>query len=228
MHRKMILPLLFGLIGAAILVALGTWQVQRLAWKQGVIAAAQAQMQAEAIALPATPQPEADRYRPVRVEGRFLGSDPGGEAHVLTSIPGEGPGFLVIAAFETTQGRRILIDRGFLPEDQKGSPRPGQAAQITGNLIWPDDVNSSTPAPDTARNIWFGRDVAAMAQALHTDPLMIVAREDTGQGITPRPVTVTFTNNHLGYAITWFSLAVAWLGMTALYLWRIRRRSNEA
>lgn len=224
MHRKMILPLLFGLIGAAILLGLGTWQVQRLAWKEGVIAAAEAQMQAAPAPLPATPQPEADRYRPVRVEGRFLGK----EAHVLTSIPGEGPGFLVIAAFETTQGRRILIDRGFLPEDQKPAARPPQAAQITGNLIWPDDVNSSTPAPDTARNIWFGRDVAAMAQALGTDPVMVVAREGTGQGITPRPVTVTFTNNHLGYAITWFSLALAWLGMTALYLWRIRRRSNEA
>ena len=224
MHRKMILPLLFGLIGAAILVALGTWQVQRLAWKQGVIAGAAAQMQAAPTPLPATPDPEADRYRPVQVSGRFLGA----EAHVLTSIPGEGPGFLVIAAFETTAGRRLLIDRGFLPEDQKTAPRPGQAAQITGNLIWPDDVTPSTPAPDLARNIWFGRDVAAMAQALGTDPVMIVAREDTGQGITPRPVTVTFTNNHLGYAITWFSLAFAWLGMTGLYLWRIRRRSNEA
>ncbi|HRK43267.1 MAG TPA: SURF1 family cytochrome oxidase biogenesis protein, partial [Gemmobacter sp.] len=61
----MILPLLFGLIGAAILVALGTWQVQRLAWKQGVIAAAEAQMQAAPAPLPATPDAEADRYRPV-------------------------------------------------------------------------------------------------------------------------------------------------------------------
>ncbi|MBL8561461.1 MAG: SURF1 family protein [Gemmobacter sp.] len=224
MHRKMILPLLFGLIGAAILVGLGTWQVQRLAWKEGVIARAEAQMQAAPAPLPATPDPEADRYRPVRVEGRFLGP----EAHVLTSIPGEGPGFLVIAAFETAQGRRILIDRGFLPEDQKTTPRPAQAASLSGNLIWPDDVTTATPAPDTARNIWFGRDVEAMAEALHTDPLMMVAREPTGQGITPRPVTVTFTNNHLGYAITWFSLAFAWLGMTVLYLWRIRRRSNEA
>ena len=224
MHRKMILPLLFGLLGAAILIGLGTWQVQRLAWKQGVIDRAEAQMQAAAIALPTTPDPARDRYRPVQLSGRFLG----GEAHVLTSITGEGPGFLVVAAFQTEDGRRILVDRGFLPEDQKSVARPGQAAQITGNLIWPDDVNSSTPAPDRARNIWFGRDVAAMAQALQTEPLMVVTRDATGQGITPRPVTVTFTNNHLGYAITWFSLAFAWLGMTGLYLWRIRRRSNEA
>lgn len=224
MHRKMILPLLFGLIGAAILVALGTWQVQRLAWKQGVIARAEAQIQQAPAPLSWHVSFPRDQYLPVTVTGRFLGE----EAHVLTSIPGEGPGFLVIAAFQTDRDRRILIDRGFLPEDQKSAPRPGQAMAVTGNLIVPDDVTSSTPAPDTARNIWFGRDVAAMAAALNTEPLMIVAREPTGQGIAPRPVTVTFTNNHLGYAITWFSLAFAWLGMTALYLWRIRRRSNEA
>lgn len=221
MHRKMILPLLFGLIGAAILVALGTWQVQRLAWKQGVIARAEAQIRQG-------PQPLSwhvsfprDQYLPVTVTGRFLGQ----EAHVLTSVQGIGPGFLVVASFETERGRRILIDRGFIPQDQKTAARPGQAATVIGNLIRPDDVTRATPAPDLARNIWFGRDVDAMAAALNTEPLMMVARSDTGQGLTPRPVTVTFSNNHLGYAITWFSLAFAWLGMTGLYLWRIRRRN---
>lgn len=221
MHRKMILPLLFGLIGAAILVALGTWQVQRLAWKQGVIARAEAQIRQG-------PQPLSwyalfprDQYLPVTVTGQFLGQ----EAHVLTSVQGIGPGFLVVASFETDRGRRILIDRGFIPQDQKNAARPGQAATVIGNLIRPDDVTRATPAPDLARNIWFGRDVDAMAAALNTEPLMMVARSDTGQGLTPRPVTVTFSNNHLGYAITWFSLAFAWLGMTGLYLWRIRRRN---
>ncbi len=221
MHRKMILPLLFGLIGAAILLALGQWQVQRLAWKQGVIAQAEAQMTAAPVPLAAEPVFPRDQYLPVTVTGRFLAR----EAHVLTSVQGIGPGFLVVAAFETDEGRRILIDRGFIPQDQKDAARPGLAAVVTGNLIRPDDVTSSTPAPDLGRNIWFGRDVDAMAAALSTDPVMIVARQDTGQGLTPRPVTVTFSNNHLGYAITWFSLAFAWLGMTGLYLWRIRRRN---
>ncbi|MDR0808362.1 MAG: SURF1 family protein [Gemmobacter sp.] len=221
MTRRMILPMSFGLIGAAILIALGTWQVQRLHWKTALIAAAEARMAEPAGPLAAEVEFPRDRYLPVRVSGRFLGP----EAHVLTSIPDEGPGFLVIAAYETGDGRRILIDRGFVPEAQKNTPRPPHAAEVTGNLNLPDDVTSATPPPDMGRNIWFGRDVAAMAGVLGTEAVLIVARSDTGDGVAPRAVTATFRNDHLSYAITWFSLAVAWLGMTGTYLWRIRRRN---
>ena len=221
MTRRMILPLLFGLIGAAILISLGTWQMQRLHWKNAIIAVAEARMAEAPAHLAAEVVFPRDRYLPVQVAGRFLGP----EAHVLTSIQNEGPGFLVIAAYETTEGRKILIDRGFVPETQKDAPRPPRAQAVVGNLSLPDDVNSATPAPDTARNIWFGRDVAAMAAALGTEPVLIVAREGTGDGIRAQPVTSTFRNDHLGYAMTWFSLALAWLGMTGAYLWRIRPRN---
>lgn len=221
MSRRMILPLLFGLVGAAILIGLGTWQVQRLHWKEGLIATAEAKIAMPAVALPTQPDPVADRYLSVTVQGRFLGP----EAHVLTSIQGQGPGFLVIAAYQTDDGRRILVDRGFVPETAKTAPRPPREVAVTGNLNWPDDVNSATPPPDEGRGIWFGRDVAAMASALGTEPLMLIARSDTGDGVQAQPVSATFRNDHLGYAITWFSLAVVWLGMTVSYLWRIRRRN---
>ncbi|WP_226341279.1 SURF1 family protein [Gemmobacter serpentinus] len=217
----MILPLFFGLLGALTLVSLGNWQMNRLHWKTAIIAEATARMTeppaplAQDIAFPR------DRYLPVAVTGRFLGP----ELHVLTSIQNEGPGFLVIASYETDTGRKIMVDRGFIPEDQKDAARPPHAQAVSGNLSQPDDVNSATPAPDLARNIWFGRDVTAMATALGTEPVLIVAREDTGDGIRPRGVTATFRNDHLGYAITWYSLALAWLGMTGAYLWRIRRRN---
>jgi len=221
MHRRMILPLLFGLIGAAILIGLGSWQMQRLHWKEGLIAGAEARIAEAPVPVPAQPDPATDRYLSVTAAGRVAGA----ELHVLTSIQGEGPGFLVITAFDLADGRRILLDRGFIPEAAKTDARPPRALTVTGNLNWPDDVNASTPAPDTGRNIWFGRDVAAMAAALGTDPVMLVAREDTGDGIRAQGVTATFRNDHLGYAITWFSLALAWLGMTAAYLWRIRQRT---
>lgn len=221
MSRRMILPLLFGLVGAAILIGLGTWQVQRLHWKEGLIATAEAKIAMPAVALPTQPDPVADRYLSVTVQGRFLGP----EAHVLTSIQGQGPGFLVIAAYQTDDGRRILVDRGFVPETAKTAPRPPREVAVTGNLNWPDDVNSATPPPDEGRGIWFGRDVTAMASALGTEPLMLIARSDTGDGVQAQPVSATFRNDHLGYAITWFSLAVVWLGMTVSYLWRIRRRN---
>ena len=67
MSRRMILPLLFGLVGAAILIGLGTWQVQRLHWKEGLIATAEAKIAMPAVALPAQPDPVADRYLSVTV-----------------------------------------------------------------------------------------------------------------------------------------------------------------
>jgi surfeit locus 1 family protein len=179
-------------------------------------------MAADPVPLPAVPDPDQDRYRAVSVTGSFTGE----EAHVLTSTREAGPGFLVIAAYETTDGRRILIDRGFVVETEKTTPRPQRAVPVTGNLNWPDDVTASTPGYDAARAIWYGRDVTGIAAVLNTEPVLVIARSDTGDGVTARPVTTAgFRNDHWQYAVTWFSLAVVWAGMTVLLLWRIRSRT---
>ncbi|MFN7597545.1 MAG: SURF1 family protein [Cereibacter sp.] len=223
MTRRMILPLLFGLAGCAILIALGSWQMQRLAWKQAILAQISARLADTPVALPVMPDPTVDKYLPVRVAGRFTGTG----IDVLASLRGVGAGYRVIAAFQTDDGRRIMIDRGFLPEDQRDRPRKATAASILGTLHWPDETDSFTPPPDTARAIWFARDVPAMAAVLQTEPVLIVARGATGDGITPLPVdTQGIANNHLNYAVTWFSLAAVWAGMTGLLLWRIRRRTD--
>jgi surfeit locus 1 family protein len=223
MTRRMILPLLFGLVGCAILIALGVWQLQRLAWKEGILAQISARLTDRPVPLPAVPDPARDKYLPVRVAGRFTG--PG--IDVLVSVKEGGAGYRVIAAFQTEDGRRVLIDRGFLPADQRARPRIATTAAILGTLHWPDETDSFTPPPDAARGIWFARDVPAMAAQLQTEPVLIVAREATGDGITPLPVdTRGIPNNHLNYALTWFSLAAVWAGMTGLLLWRIRHRTD--
>jgi surfeit locus 1 family protein len=222
MFRQMIFALILGLAGTGTLIGLGIWQLQRLEWKETIIAGAEAMIAADPIPLPAVPDPAQDRYRAVTVAGAFTGE----EAHVLTSTREEGPGFLVIAAYTTGDGRRILIDRGFVPEAEKATPRPQRSQSVTGNLNWPDDVTSSTPGYDADRAIWYGRDVAGIAALLNTEPVLVIARSDTGDGISPRPVTTAgFRNDHWQYAVTWFSLAAAWAGMTAYLLWRIRGRT---
>jgi surfeit locus 1 family protein len=218
----MIFPLLLGLIGAAILIGLGVWQLQRLQWKEAKLAEIDAKIIAAPVALPATPDAVGDKYLPVTTEGRFTGE----EADVLTSGKFEGVGYRVIAVLETADGRRVMVDRGFLPEDQLALPRPPGTVTVTGNLHWPDEVDSFTPPPDLVKGIWFARDVPALARVLKTDPVLIVAREATGDGITPMPVdSSAIANDHLNYAITWFSLAAVWLGMTAFWLLRINRRT---
>lgn len=218
----MIFPLLLGLVGCGILMSLGVWQLHRMEWKAAVLADMEARIGGTPAALPATPDPVADKFRPVTVAGRFTGDF----IEVLAGQKGASPGVRIVEAFEAADGRRILIDRGFVEDTARNLPRPPHDAAIIGNLHWPDDSDSFTPPPDPKTGLWFARDVAAMAAKLGTDPIFIVAREPTGDGIAPMPVdTSAIPNDHWGYAITWFSLAAVWAGMTGYLLWRIRRRT---
>ena len=103
--------------------------------------------------------------------------------------------------------------------------RPGRST-VEGVLLWPDETDSFTSAPDRAKNIWFARDAPLMAEALGTEPVMIVvSASDDPEAPTPLPVGVNIPNDHLGYAVTWFSLAAVWAMMTGYLLWRIKRRT---
>ncbi|MFW5654874.1 MAG: SURF1 family protein [Roseicyclus sp.] len=224
MLRRMMGPLLFGSIGVAVLVSLGVWQMQRLAWKQGVLAEIEARIGDAPVALPETVEPERDRYLPVEATGRL------GEAHVrvLVSQRGQGAGYRVISPFET-EGRRVLVDRGIMPPEAEPPVHEG-AVTVRGNLHWPQEVDQFTPEADPVRNLWYAREVEALAGHLGTEPVMIIARELSvaDAPLAPLPVdTSGIPNDHLNYAITWFSLAALWLGMTLHLLWRIRRGSLQ-
>lgn len=215
---RFVVPVLFGLIGAGVLVYLGLWQLDRLGQKEGQLAEIAARIAAAPVALPAAPDPLADRYLPVVAEGVFTGDS----LRVLVSQKEIGAGYRIVEVFETG-ARRVLVDRGFVRVDAAVT-LAARGAVVTGNLHWPDEVDSYTPAPEG--ELWFARDVPAMAQVLRAEPVLIVARSDTGDGIAPLPVdTANIPNNHFGYAVQWFGLTVVWLGMTVFYLWRIRRRT---
>ena len=225
--RRFLFLVVVGLGGTAVLIALGLWQVRRLEWKEGVIAAIEARLAAEPVALAVldVPDPARHAYQAVTLAGQTSGQ----EVLVLSGVKGQGAGYRVISAFETDGGRRLLIDRGFVPEDGRRSPRPAVPLVVTGNLIWPEDADSFTPPPDRDEGLWFARDVPTIAEALGTEPLMVVLRTVEGdtQGVQPQPVgTQGIPNDHFGYAMTWFSLAAVWAGMTAFFLWRIRRRTT--
>lgn len=223
--RRILFALIIGLAGAAVLVSLGLWQVQRLAWKQDILAAIDSRIAAQPIPLPEVPDIASDTYAPVALKGQF-GS---GELFVLVSRKQSGAGYRVIAPFVTDDGRHILVDRGFIPTEARDTQRRTGATEITGNIHWPDDRTSSTPENDVAGNIWFARDVAAMAKALKTEPLLVIARSENPPvpGLTPLPVdSSAIPNDHLNYAITWFSLAAIWLGMTGFYIFRARQTKD--
>ena len=216
----MIAPILIGVAGVAVLVSLGVWQMQRLAWKEGVLADIAARITADPVAVPATPDPEVDRYLPVIAQGVIADAT----IRVLVSTREDGAGYRIISPF-VMGDRTLLIDRGFIPVED---PVPtGGPAEVRGNLHWPDEITGSTPEPDLMRNIWFAREVAAMADTLGTEPVLIIAREIApGSGPRPMPVGIEgIPNDHLQYAGTWFSLAMIWFVMTLYLLWRIRQKT---
>jgi len=222
---RIVLPLLFGMLGCAILLSLGVWQVQRLAWKQDILARIDSRIAAAPVPLPDRPGRAGDQYLAVIAQGTVAPE----MVRVLVSQKGLGAGYRIISPFQVG-ARRVLLDRGILPVDQ-GAPNPPEGSvQVTGNLLWPDEIDGFTPDPDLDANIWFARDLAELSSALDTEPLLIVLRESAFDDAPIRPVPVGATgipNDHLGYAITWFSLAVVWAGMTGSFLWRMRRRRTE-
>ena len=221
--RRLILPISFGLIGIVILVSLGNWQVRRLAWKQEILAEIDGRIAAAPIEIPTDVSEEDDRFLSVRGEGRILDE----ELHVLASSKQTGAIYRVISPFEMSDGRRILVDRGWIKPDQKNTPRDATFAEIEGNLHWPQEIDSYTPENDVAGNIWFARDVPQMAEALNAAPILVVLSKtsETDPAVTPMPVTSAgIPNDHLNYAVTWYGLALVWLVMTLYYLRRMRAK----
>ena len=206
-------------MGVTILVSLGIWQIQRLDWKTGILNEISRKMEAAAVPLPSNLTEELDEYRSVSVEGEIIE----GELHVLTSRRMMGPGFRIISPIVLEDNRRILLDRGFIPEKEKNSQRPVGKAKIVGNLLWPDETDSFTPAPNKYDNIWFARDLKLMSYELMTEPVLVVVSESSLEtGSILQPVGVNIANDHFEYALTWFGLAFVWFWMTVYMVWRIR------
>lgn len=221
--RNLIFPLILGIGGCAILLYLGFWQLQRLEWKEAILADIDARIAAAPVALPLSVSSADDNYRGVAVRATPTGE----ELHVLVSGTAAGTGFRVISKMEMRPGVNIMVDLGLLPIEDKNALPSAFETDIIGNLIWPDDKNSSTPEPDIAANTWFARDVTAMSQHLGTLPIMIVARSSSVQDprVTPLPInSANIKNDHLEYAITWFLLAAVWAAMTFYLIRRTRQK----
>lgn len=215
---------LVGGLGLVALLSLGIWQLQRLEEKEDILATIEARIAAAPVPLPAAPSQERDRYRAVAVTGEIEAP----ELHVFWVTKDAATGYRIISPLVTADGRRVLLDRGFVLAADKDKVRTVGTSSLTGNLLWPDDGDWTTPAPEVDTNILYARDVGYMAKRLDTEPVLIVVRTTSSDAeVTPQPVTTEgIPNNHLQYAITWFSLALIWAAMTAYFLRRSRAKSE--
>jgi surfeit locus 1 family protein len=209
----------------AILCALGVWQLERLQWKLALIARVDGHMAAAPLPLDRIMAMDADdaQYRRVRLSGRF---DHGREAYVFTTDAGA-PVYHVLAPFTTDDGKVLMVDRGEVLKE-KLDPATRASGNIAGEMhvtgVWrvPDAPGAFTPPPDTAHRIWYARDLAAIAQADHLTlaaPVVIEADATPNPGGWPKggQTVVSFRNQHLSYAVTWFGLALGLLGIWLAY-----------
>jgi len=224
MLRKIIFPLILGVAGCGVLIGLGMWQLERLTWKEEILADIDARLLSGPVPFSLFVTEAADEYSRVTVAGTPTGE----ELHVLVSGTEAGTGYRVISRFETDLGA-ILVDQGLLAIDNKDASPLIAPMEVTGTLLWPDDQNSSTPDPDLAANIWFARKLERMATALEAQPFMIIATRTTPADprLTPLPVnTASIKNDHLLYAVTWFSLAFVWAIMSLTLIFRTLRQKE--
>ncbi len=222
------------LAALATLVSLGNWQVRRLHWKEGLLAKIAARMHAPVVPLSRVEKLYRDgkdiEYRHVEVGGTFDNSK---ERHFLATFEGAS-GFFVYAPLTTDDGEVLFVNRGFVPYDRKASAtRPGSLAHghvtITGlaRAAPPEKPGSMVPDNDIAKNIFYWKDLKAMASSTGLSGARLVpffVDADRTPGSRQLPVggvtVVDLPNDHLQYAVTWYGLAVVLLFVSGTAVYR--------
>ncbi len=220
----------------AVLVGLGTWQLDRLSWKLDLIAGVEQRVHAAPTAPPGPAawgefSAEADRYRHVSVSGTFL-DDRETPVQAVTAL---GSGFWILSPFRTDASYTVLVNRGFVPPERRdpSSRRAGDIAgrtTVTGLLRLSEPGGAFLRSNDPRADRWYSRDVAAIAAARGLGPVAPYfidadATPNSGSGPVGGLTVIAFPNNHLVYALTWYGLA-AMLAGAAIWVVRDERRSR--
>lgn len=232
------------LIVFLVLIGLGNWQLDRKAWKEGLIATLGQRLAAAPSELPplqlwAGLTAAADEFHRVRFAAQLL---PHEEALVFTSGSPfrpdlSGPGYWVFAPARLAGGGLIVVDRGFVPEGRqdKATRTAGEVDAVTdmvGVMRWPEQPGWFVPQADPGHNLWFVRDPKAIAQAKNwgeVAPFFIELESPQPPGglPLPGPLRVNLPDDHLQYAMTWFGLAAVLVISFAFWL-RSRWLENRA
>lgn len=228
------------LIAVAVLLGLGTWQLERKRWKEALIDTLERRLAAPPVELPPRAiwprlDPAQDEFRHVAFRAQLL---PGQEALVYTSGSAfrtdvSGPGYWVFAPASLPDGAVVVINRGFVPQGAperagKAQGEPAGSLDIVGVLRWPEARGAFTPADAPDRNLWFVRDPRLIAAAKGwgaVAPFLVEQEAPVPPDGWPRPgpLTVTLRNEHLQYALTWYGLALALVLVFAVWALGARR-----
>jgi surfeit locus 1 family protein len=229
-------PVALALPALALLVGLGTWQMQRKAWKEDLIAQIAARIHQPPVAFAELEKrpPASLEYARARVRGTFRHE---GEQLLWEPDPRQGPGYHVYTPLRLDDGRYILVNRGYVTETRK-APATRPEGQITGTvevvglLRAPIARAMFSPDHDLRTGVWYWRDLDGMTRAaLGTDAGKAVRYAIDAEATPANPggwpqggvTRLTLPNRHLEYALTWYGLAATLIGVLAVFLigrWR--------
>lgn len=227
MKRSLLWPSVWAAVGFIILIGLGTWQVQRLHWKEGLIAQRDAAVAAAPVSPPQTlEQARGLEFHPIVAEGAFEND----KELFLAATSDEGEaGYQIVAPLVMNDGRTMFVNRGFVPTELKDRSKRAAGelsgvVRVVGLLRVPPAKKPSFFLPDNRPdlNLWFWVDLSAMARQdgiADPTPFYIDADKTPNPGGWPKGgiTRLELPNNHLQYAITWFSLAMALVVIYVLY-----------
>ncbi len=224
--RSFLVLSVFCLGALTVLLGLGTWQLQRLNWKNDLISRTAAQARLAPQPLSAVLKSAAEGtdidYRRIQLSGVYQHN---AEANFY-SLQDGGPGWRIVTPLKTTDGQTVLVDRGFVPNDSR-SPEKRQSGQIAGSVDLIGTVRfeyapkgSFTPQNNPDKNSWYWFDRPALLKALGTPtsaPFVVQLEQNDHPGKWPeaRAMTPYLSNRHLGYALTWFGLAIVLIAVYA-------------
>lgn len=195
-------------VALLVLIGLGTWQLQRLQWKEALIATIAARAAAAPVGLS---EAQGVEFTRVVVDGRFLHE---GEHQVLVQVHKGAVGVTVVTPLRLDDGRILMVDRGWVPEARRDRfDRPQGQVKVEGLLRLAWATNRFSPANRPDANIWYRIDPLAMAGPGATAlPYYLEASASAsaagGEALIARHRVLTLRNDHLHYALTWYGLAV--------------------
>jgi surfeit locus 1 family protein len=237
--RPLLAPGAATLVVLATLFGLGVWQLERKAWKEDLIAQIGDRAHGEPGEIVSEAQwPEwraaSDEFRHVRATGTFL-HNMEVPVHGLLSQRGSAlQGFYIFTPLRLQSGATVLVNRGFVPTDlrdpaRRADSQPGEVT-VTGLVRAPEARGWFMPENQPGRNEWFVRDVGQMAEARRLErvaPFWIDADAIPNATGWPRPgqTILAIPNNHLGYALTWFGIALTLVGVFGAWAWGRMRAS---
>jgi cytochrome oxidase assembly protein ShyY1 len=234
---SIVLPAALAFTGLLVLVGLGTWQIERKAWKENLIATLDVKRNDAPVALPPPAEwagmtPDNSEFTRVRLRVEFTG---GGDALVYTSGSSirddvKGAGYFVFTPARLPDGRQVVVNRGFVPA--KSYPAASGGADIVGAIRWPEVPSVFVSDHDASGVIWTVRDPSAMAARKDWGPVAPFYIEQeapvpAGGLPHPAPLQVHLRNDHLQYAITWYGLAAVLVVMFAIWAARGRREAQS-